>query len=101
MSLVNVANYLVHLAENNFGSANDITTSDKIFAAQQLFEILKSYRSSCFNELYSYETLDFSDEFDDLSDEERSNFEDENYDKNQHLEISSNFMVEEKENIIE
>ena len=101
MSLLNVANYLVHLAENNFRSANDITTSNAMFAAQQLFEILKSYRNSYFNELYSYETLDFSDEFDDLSNEERSNSEDENYDKNQHPEISSNFTVEEMENSVE
>ena len=101
MNLVNVAKHLVHLAENSFGSANDITTSDEMFAAQQLFEILNSYRNSSFNELYSYETLDFNDEFDDLSDEEGSDSEDEDYDKNQHLEISSNFTVEEMENIIE
>ena len=51
--------------------------------------------------MYSYETLDFNDEFDDLSDEEGSNSEDEDYDKNQHLGISSTFPVEEMENIIE
>ena len=64
-------------------------------------KILKSYRKNYFNEFYSYETLDFNDEFDDFSDKEGSNSADEDYDKNQHMKISSNFTVEEIENIIE
>ena len=68
-----------------------------MFAAQQLFEILKSYRNSYFSELYSYKSLDFNN---DLSDEE-DNSEDDDYAKNLYVEIGNNFTVEEMENIIE
>ena len=83
MNSVNVAEYLLYLTENNFTSADDVTSSNEIFAAQRLFQILKSYRSSSFNELYGYETLDFNDEFDALSDEEENNSEEDDYVKNQ------------------
>ncbi|CAF4775637.1 unnamed protein product [Rotaria magnacalcarata] len=83
MDLVNVAKYILHLTENNFGCANDV------------------YRNSYFNEIHSYETLNFNDEFDDMYDEREIDSEDDDYVKNQYVEMSSNFTVEEMENTIE
>ena len=83
MNLVNVAKYLLYLSENNFGSVNDVTSFNEIFATQQLFEILKTSRDSYFSELYGYEIFDLNDEFDDFSDEEENNSEDDDYVKNQ------------------
>jgi hypothetical protein len=40
-----------------------------------LFEILKSFKDSYFNELYSYDTLEFEDEFDEMTDEEEDDDE--------------------------
>ncbi|CAF4484619.1 unnamed protein product, partial [Rotaria sp. Silwood2] len=101
MNLVNVAKHLLHLAETNFGSANDITSSNEMFASQQLFEVLKTYKNSNFSEFYAYETLDFNNEYDGMTDEEESNDDDDDYVMNQHTDISSNFTMEEMENIVE
>ncbi|CAF2117601.1 unnamed protein product, partial [Rotaria magnacalcarata] len=48
-----------------------------------------------------YETLNFNDEFDDMCDEREIDSEDDDYVKNQYVEMSSNFTVEEMENTIE
>ncbi|CAF2880172.1 unnamed protein product [Rotaria sp. Silwood2] len=102
MNLVNVAKHLLHLAETNFGSANAVTNSDEMFASQQLFEVLKTYKNSYFSEFCTYETLEFNDEYDNMTDEEESNDdEDDDYVKNQYMDISSNFTMEDMENIIE
>ena len=69
MNLVNAAKQLLYVVENIFGSENDVTSFNERFAAQQLFEILNSYRNSYCSKLYGYETLDFNDGFNDLSDE--------------------------------
>ena len=75
-----------------FGFENSTTSADEIFASEQLFEILKSFKDSCFSELYTDKTLDFHDEYDemtneeDTTDEEESNNEEENivdYDENE------------------
>jgi len=104
MNLVNVAKYLLHLAENRFGPANAITSSDEMFAAQQLFEVLETYKNSYFNEFRTYETLGFNDDYDDMSNDEETNNEDDDdddYAKNQFMDINSNFTIDEMENIIE
>ncbi|CAF2522316.1 unnamed protein product [Rotaria sp. Silwood2] len=91
MNLANVAKHLLYLAETNLGSANDVTSSSEMFASQQLFEVLKTYKNNCFSEFYTYETLEFHDEYDDMSDEEESNDEDDDCVKNQYMDISSSF----------
>ncbi|CAF4695556.1 unnamed protein product, partial [Rotaria sp. Silwood2] len=80
------------------------TSADEIFASQQLFEILKIFKDSYFHELYTYQSLDFHDEYDETTDEEESTDEEENisdYDENESLEIQTNFTLEEMENIVE
>ncbi|CAF4673608.1 unnamed protein product, partial [Rotaria sp. Silwood2] len=85
-------------------------TADEIFASQQLFEILKTFKDSYFNELYTYQSLDFHDKYDEVSDEENradeneSTDEEENidgYDENQYLNIQNSFTLDEMESIVE
>ncbi|CAF1323221.1 unnamed protein product [Didymodactylos carnosus] len=110
MNLVNIAKHLLHLTKMEFGSEDSTTSADEIFASQQLFEILKSFKDSCFSESYTDQTLDFHDEYDeimdeeDITDEEESNDEEENivdYDENQSSDIQDNFTLEEMEDIVE
>ncbi|CAF3274439.1 unnamed protein product, partial [Rotaria sp. Silwood2] len=71
---------------------------DEIFAAQQLFEILKTFRDKGFNELYIYRSLEFHYEYDEVTDEEDSVDEEENiddYDEQQYLHNQSHFILEE------
>jgi hypothetical protein len=86
------------------------TNADEIVASQQLFEILKSFKDSCFSELYTDQTLDFHDEYDEMTDEEDSTNEEEStdeekniddYDENQYSDIQNNFTLEEMEDIVE
>jgi predicted transcriptional regulator len=99
-----------------FGFEDSITTADEIFASQQLFTILKAFDNSYFNELHAYQTLDFHDEYDEITDEEESTGdgqssddeestdEEENiddYDENQSSEIQNNFTLEEMQRIVE
>ncbi|CAF4906619.1 unnamed protein product [Rotaria sp. Silwood1] len=92
-----------------FFSEDSTITADEIFASQQLFEILKTFKDSYFNELYTYQSLDFHDEYDEVSDEEDSaddnqSTDEENivdYDKNQYLNIQNSFTLDEMENIVE
>lgn len=80
-----------------------------------MFEILKAFKDSHFNELHTYESLDFHDEYDettveeDNADEEESINEEEStdeeqniddYDESQHLDIQNNFTLEEMEDIV-
>ena len=46
MNLLNIAKHLLHLAQTEFGSENSATTDDEVFAAEQLFEVLKSFKDS-------------------------------------------------------
>ncbi|CAF3826714.1 unnamed protein product, partial [Rotaria sp. Silwood1] len=93
-----------------YGFEDSIPSTDEIFASQQLFEILKTFTDSYFNELYTYQTLDFNDEYDEITDEEdgtdeeESTDEEENiddYDENQYFNIQHNFTLEEMEDIVE
>ena len=84
-------------------------TDDEIFASQQLFQILKTFKDNYFNELNVYETLDFPDEYDETTDEEDSIDEElsceeesvDDSDENQSLEIRNTFTLEEMQDIVE
>ena len=100
MNLLNIAKHLLYLAETEYTSENSATTADEIFAAERLFEILKSFKDSYFNELYSYDTLEFEDEFDEMTDEEDGD-EIDDYNENEYSDLKSSFTLEEMEKIIE
>jgi len=73
-----------------FGFEDSTTSADEIFASQQLFEIFKSFKDSCFSKLYTDQTLDFHDEYVEMTDEGDSTDEEENiddYDENQYSDI--------------
>ena len=109
MNLVNIAKYLLHLTQTEFYFQNSTTSEDELLASQQLFEILKAFKDSHFNELHTYESLDFPDEYDETTDEEGNADEEEStdeeqniddYDESQHLDIQNNFTLEEMEDIV-
>jgi len=100
MNLLNIAKHLLYLAETEYTSENSATTADEIFAAERLFEILKSFKDNYFNELYSYDTLEFEDEFDEMTDEEDGD-EIDDYNENEYSDLKSSFTLEEMEKIIE
>ena len=99
MNLLNITKHLLYLAETEYASGNSTTTADEIFAAERLFEILKSFKDSYFNQLYSYDTLQFEDEFDEMTDEEESG--DEIDGESESSDIKSGFTLEEMEDIVE
>ncbi|CAF2954681.1 unnamed protein product [Rotaria sp. Silwood2] len=101
MNLLNVAKHLLYLVETDYISGNSATNAHEVFAAERLFEILKSFKDSYFNELYSYDTLELEDEFDEMTDEEENNDEIVHYNENEHSDIKNRFTLEEMENIIE
>ena len=111
MNLLNIAKHLLYLAQTEFGSENSATIDDEVFAAGQLFEVLKSFKDSYFSELYTYDSLEFEDEYDKMTDEEESNdemtdeensdYEMDDYDENNHSSLQNLFTLEEMENIIE
>ncbi|CAF1345520.1 unnamed protein product [Rotaria sordida] len=111
MHLLNIAKHLFHLAQTEYGSENSPTTNDEIFTAQRLFEVLKSFKDSYFSELYTYDTLEYEDEYDEttdedesddeIMDEEESDNEMDDYDENEQFDLKSRFTLEEMENIIE
>ena len=114
MNISNIAKHLLHLAQTDLESENSETTNDEIFASEQLFEVLKSFRVSYFSELHSYDTLEFADEYDELTDDEDSDDEHEeitekgedndeidDYDGNEHSYMINHFTLEKMEKIIE
>ncbi|CAF4733373.1 unnamed protein product [Rotaria sp. Silwood2] len=103
MNLVNIQKHL-HLTQLEFCFEDSLTSADEIFASQQLLEILKIFKEGYFHELYTYQSLDFHDKYDETTDEEESTDEEENigdYDENELLEIQTNITLEEMENIVE
>ncbi len=60
-----------------------------MFVTQQLFEVLQAYRNSYLSEFHAYETIDFNNEYDSMSNEEESNDEDDDYVKNQFMEMKN------------
>ncbi|CAF4184658.1 unnamed protein product, partial [Rotaria sordida] len=101
MNLSNIAKHLLYLAKNEYGPGNSVTTTDEIFTAERLFEVLKSFKNSYFNELYTYDTLEFNDEYDEVTDEEESDDKIDDYSENEDSDIRNCFTLEEMENIIE
>ncbi|CAF5171340.1 unnamed protein product [Rotaria sp. Silwood1] len=101
MNLVNIVEHLLDLTKAEFGfEAKTTTTSDEIFASQQLFEILKAFKHSCFNELHTYDSLEFDNEYDDMMDEE-SSYESDDFEENQDPDLRNDFTLEEMKSIVE
>ncbi|CAF3782795.1 unnamed protein product [Rotaria sordida] len=100
MNLLNIAKHLLHLTQTEFGSGNSATTTDESFAAEQLFKVLKSFKDSYFSEPYTYDSLEFEDEYAEMIDEEESDDEMDDYDENNHSGLQNCFTLEEMENII-
>ena len=101
MNLENTIEHLLDLTKAGFGlEAKTTTTSDEIFASQQLFVILKAIKHSCFSELRTYDSLEFDNEYDDAMDEENSD-ESDDFEENQDQGIRNHFTLEEMESIIE
>ena len=101
MNLVNITEHLYHLAQQKYGLSNATTSENKTLVARQLFQVLKTFGNSCFNELYTYQSLEFNDEFDEHHESDESN--DENYDDDQpeDTEIQPNFTLEEMKNVVD
>ena len=92
MNLVNIVEHLLDLTKAGFGleAKTTTTTSDEIFASQQLFVILKAFKHSCFSELHTCDSLEFDNEYDDVIDEENSN-ESDDFEENQDQVIRAYF----------
>ena len=101
MNLSNVAKHLLSLTEAEYGLATSVISVDETFISQQLFEVLKSFKDCHFNELYSYETLEFDDEFHDITDENESNEDIDDYAKNEQIDILNNFTLNEMKVVID
>ncbi len=65
MNLWNVAKHFLHLTQTECGSENSATSIEEIFLAEWLLGFLQSFKSNYFNALYTYDSLDFDDEYDD------------------------------------
>jgi hypothetical protein len=114
MNLLNIAKHLVYLTQTEYEYGHSAITTDEICASKQLFEILKSFKNSYFNEIHTYDTLELADEYDELTDneetddkyveatdqEEGSDSEADDYDENEHSDLKNNFTLEEMENVI-
>ena len=88
MNLSNVAKHVLGLTGAKYGSATSVISIDETFVSRQLLEVLKSSKDSHFSELYSYETLEFDDEFHEIIDEDESN---DDIDENEQIDILNNF----------
>ncbi|CAF1661434.1 unnamed protein product, partial [Adineta ricciae] len=84
INLVNITKYLLYLAQTAFGPGSSATITDEIVVGERFFEVLKSFKDSYFNELYTYDTLELDDEYDEMSDEEESDNDMNDYDGNEH-----------------
>ncbi|CAF2087115.1 unnamed protein product [Rotaria magnacalcarata] len=101
MNLFNVANHLLNLTQTECESENSATSTEEIFLAEWLFEVPKSFKGSYFCELYNYDSLDFDNECDEMTEDEESDNDKVDYDENEHSDIKDHFTLEEMENIIE
>jgi hypothetical protein len=115
MNLLNITKHLLYSTQTEYGYEHSAITSDEIFASKQLFEVLKSFKDSFFNEVHTYDALELADEYDELNDDEESddtyekttvqgeNSDDkaDDYNENEHCDIKNHFTLEEMENIIE
>ncbi|CAF1075577.1 unnamed protein product [Rotaria sordida] len=115
MNLLNITKHLVYLTQTEYGYEHSAITTDEICASKQLFQVLKSFKDSYFSEIYTYDTLELADQYDELTDdeetddeydettdqEEDSDGEADDYNENEHYDIKNHFTLEEMENIIE
>lgn len=104
MNLVNIVKHLYNLAEQEYGLPSATTSDIEILAAQQLFQVLKAFENNYFSELYTYQSLEFNDEFDENHDSEQSSDEnDESFEDDafEHLEMPRNFTLEEMKKIVD
>jgi len=101
MNLLNIAKHLLYLTQTEYGSENSSTTTDEILTAERLFEVLKSFKDSYFSELYTYDTLDFDDEYDEITDTEESDDDNDEYNEKENSGIQNQFTLEAMENITE
>ncbi|CAF4269475.1 unnamed protein product, partial [Rotaria sordida] len=86
-------------------------TTGEIFIGERLFEVLKSFKDSYFSELYTYDSLEFEDEYDETTEEEdnsgetideaKSDDEMDDYNENEHSDLRNRFTLDEMEKIIE
>ena len=75
MNLLNIGKNFLYLVETEYTSGNSATTTDEVLCAERLFEMLKSFKDNYFNEIYTYHTLEFEDELDEIADEEENDNE--------------------------
>ncbi|CAF1503263.1 unnamed protein product [Rotaria sordida] len=123
MNLLNIVKHLLDLAQTEFGYGNSAMTTDEIFIAERLFEVLKSFKDSYFSELYSYDSLEFEGEYDETAEEEEEDSNDEtteeedssgetideaksddemdDHNENEHSDLRNRFTLDEMEKIIE
>ncbi|CAF0984200.1 unnamed protein product [Rotaria sp. Silwood1] len=111
MNLLNIAKHLLDLAQTEFGYENSAMTTGEIFIVERLFEVLKSFKDSYFSELYTYDSLEFEDEYDETTEEEdnsgetideaKSDDEMDDYNENEHSDLRNRFTLDEMEKIIE
>ena len=87
MNLLKIAKYLLNFAQIEYESRSFATTTDEILVAEQLFEVLKSFKDSCLSELHMYDTLKFDDEYEDMTNTEGNDDDIDNYNENQHSSI--------------
>ena len=73
----------------------------RFFIAERLFEVLKSFKNSYFNEIYTYDTLEFDDEYDEMTNEAESDDKIDDYNANEDSDTRNCFTLEEMENITE
>ncbi|CAF1254595.1 unnamed protein product [Rotaria sordida] len=86
-------------------------TTGEIFIGERLFEVLKSFKDSYFSELYTYDSLEFEDEYDETTEEEdnsgetideaKSDDEMDDYNENEHSDLRNRFTLDEMEKINE
>ncbi len=81
------------MTQNKYESENLATTADEIFTAKRLFEVLNSFKDSYFSELYTYDVLDFADEYDEITDKEESDDNINDYNKNEHSGVQNQFIL--------
>ena len=102
MNLLNVANHLVLLTDREFGSERkSALTVDEVAASEKLFEVLKTFKDSYLHEFSSYETLEFDDECDEMTDEGESDNETDDWDGNDNQSVRNQFTLEEMEMIVD
>ena len=97
MNLVNIVEHLLDLTGTEFSfvaKTTTITSSVEIFTSQQLFEMLKAFKHSCFNQLHIDDPLEFDDEYDNMMDEESSD-ESDYLAENQDPDLRNHFTLEE------